>query len=96
MNTRLDGGRADAFSTGYCSHLVVKGKETLWAIRVLAITSSSQNNLVLAGDEARLVCALMNYAPNFDYYELKRGATFEMREGSRVVGSGVVLSDFEW
>ena len=96
MNTKLNGGRTDAFSAGYYPHLVVKGKETMWGIWVLAVTSSPQSDFVFAGDEARLICALTYYTPDFDYADLKRGASFEIREGIRVVGTGVVLSDFEW
>ncbi|BCM92079.1 hypothetical protein IAD21_03958 [Abditibacteriota bacterium] len=96
MKATIYGGRRPPFTPGYCPHLVVKGKATFWGIRVLAITKSLQSDIVFPGDEAILVCEMRHYAKDFDYGELKRGATFEMREGPRVVGTGVVLSDFEW
>lgn len=90
------GGRNYPFSARYCPHLVAKGKETMWGIRVLAVTRSPHKEEVFPGDEAELVCELMYYHKGFEYEDLKRGSTFEIREGSRVIGTGVVLSDFEW
>ena len=96
FNSPLDGGRYSACSAGYCPHLVVKAKETMWGVRLMAVTQSPVENLIRAGDEAVTVWALMFFGPNCRYDELVRGATFQIREGPRAIGTGVVLSDFEW
>ncbi len=96
MKRSSQGGRSARVWTGYCPHLRAKGRETYWGVRVLAVTQSPIPNEVHPGDEARVVFQLMYHARDFDYNELKRGATFEILGGARVVGTGVVLSDFEW
>lgn len=94
MRHATDGGHQ--FFPAYRPHLVVKGKETYWGIWVLSITRSSYVGMVSPGEEAELEVGLMYYQEGFEYDDLKRGATFEIREGGRTVGTGIVLSDFEW
>lgn len=85
MNLEIEGGRHAPFTEEYCPHLVVANPGDWLAVRVVQC-----NAPVHPGQEAIVTFSLMYY-PGIDYSALIPGATFEVREGSRVVGTGKVL-----
>jgi translation elongation factor EF-Tu-like GTPase len=85
MKSAADGGRPCGFWTNYRPHLVPKGTEDYLGV---SVTGISESEAVLPGTTRRVSFELIY--PDVDYGGLCSGASFEIREGQRVVGDGVV------
>ena len=85
MKSEADGGRPCGFWTNYRPHLVPNRTEDYLGV---SVTGVPQSEAVLPGT-TRLVSFELMY-PGVDYGRLCVGASFEIREGQRVVGEGVV------
>ena len=85
MKPESAGGRHGPFNEGYCPHLVAEGKTEWLGVRVVRCP-----DLVHLGEERELEFELM-YAPSVDYHDLAPGRAFSILEGSKVVGTGMVL-----
>ena len=90
MKSEADGGRPCGFWTNYRPHLVPKGTEDYLGV---SVTDVPESEAVLPGTTRRVSFELMY--PSVDYGSLCVGASFEIREGQRVVGEGVVTETTE-
>jgi len=81
-----DGGRPCGFWTNYRPHLVPKGSEDYLAV---SVTGIEEADAVISGTIRTVQFELMY--PNVDYSGLSVGRRFEIREGQRSVGEGVVI-----
>jgi len=90
MKSESDGGRPCGFWTNYRPHLVPKGTEDYLGV---SVTGVSESEAVLPGTTRRVSFELMY--PGVDYGSLCIGASFEIREGQRVVGEGVVMETID-
>lgn len=70
--------------TGYPPHIVVLGTNDYLAVRVIDVPENMKQ-----GQEFLATLQLM-YPEDVDYSALKKDAEFEILEGSRVVGTGIV------
>ncbi len=86
MKLEASGGRHGPFNEGYCPHLVIVGKKDWLGIRVVRCPE-----FVHLGEEKEIEFELM-YSPGLDYRDLVAGVSFAIHEGSKVVGTGVVLA----
>jgi len=89
MKPELDGGRHSGFWANYRPHLIPKGTEDYLGVSVVGIPESEA---VLPGSTRTVEFELMY--PGVDYAQLGVGARFEIREGSRPVGEGIVTKIF--
>ena len=85
MKPENEGGRHAPIAKGYRPHFTV-GDGGDW----LAVTAIRCPIHVAPGEEADVEFEL-DYHPNVDYSPLQVGAEFAMREGSRIVATGIVL-----
>ena len=85
MKLEHDGGRHCGFRTNYRPHLVPKDTEDYLGVSVVGVPESEA---VLPGTTRTVEFALMY--PGVDYAQLRVGARFEIREGPRSVGEGIV------
>lgn len=90
MKSEADGGRPCGFWTNYRPHLVPNGTEDYLGVSVIGVPESEA---VLPGTVRRVSFELMY--PGVDYGGLCVGASFEIREGQRMVGEGVVTDTLE-
>ncbi len=90
MKSEVDGGRPCGFWTNYRPHLVPKGTEDYLGVSVIGV---SESEAVLPGTTRRVSFELMY--PGVDYGSLCVGASFEIREGQRMVGEGIVAETVE-
>ena len=88
MKLEEDGGRHGPFSENYRPHLIPKGTEDYLGVSVVNLPESQA---VHPGISAEVEFDLM-YSPTVDYSGLCVGAEFQIREGVRVVGAGIVIS----
>jgi translation elongation factor EF-Tu-like GTPase len=85
MKSELDGGRHCGFWTNYRPHLIPKGTEDYLGVSVVGIPESEA---VLPGSTRTVEFEFMY--PTIDYSQLSVGAQFEIREGLKSVGEGIV------
>jgi translation elongation factor EF-Tu-like GTPase len=85
MKLELDGGRHCGFWTNYRPHLIHKGTEEYLGVSVVGVP---ETEAVLPGTTRTVEFEIMY--PDLDYTRLSVGAEFEIREGSRSVGEGIV------
>ncbi|SHO57934.1 hypothetical protein [Vibrio quintilis] len=79
-----EGGRASLpVGTGYAPHIVIPEEGRYLAVRFIDIPQDIQ-----PGQAFSVTLQLMY--PDVDYSALKKGVLFEIREGRRAVGTGVV------
>lgn len=90
MKSEADGGRHCGFWTNYRPHLVPNGTEEYLGVSVVGV---SESEAVLPGTTRRVTFVLMY--PGVDYGRLCIGASFQIREGGRVVGVGVVTETID-
>ena len=86
MKAEADGGRPCGFWTSYRPHLVAESTEEYLGVSVIGI---SEVDAVLPGTTRTVQFELMY--PDLDYSGLTLGRRFEIREGQRSVGEGVVI-----
>lgn len=86
MKKEADGGRHAPLSKNYRPHLTPMGTDEYLAVTVVAVLSGDQ---VAPGASAEVEFNL-DYHPKIDYSSLAKDAKFEIREGSRAVGTGIV------
>ena len=80
---RNEGGRDHMPTSDYRPHFSTKPGETL-GVRITEISQSSK-----LGEPIEVSFELIY--PNVDYSSLTRGSTFRIMEGSKIVGSGLVI-----
>ncbi len=71
--------------TGYSPHFVVNGTSDYLGVRFLNIPDNVKPNSMYEQRVALL------YADTVDYSELTTGVDFEIREGGKTVGKGMVM-----
>lgn len=86
MKTEADGGRHCGFWTSYRPHLVPKGSEDYLGVSVAGV---DEVDAVIPGTTRTVQFELMY--PSVNYSGLSVGSRFEIREGQRSVGEGVVI-----
>jgi len=89
MKPEREGGRHAPFWENYRPHLVPSSKEN-W-LGVTAVNLPEEDAVFPA--TSRVVDFDLVYHPQVDYSDLQTGSAFDIREGSRVVGTGTVI---EW
>ncbi|MFT3664991.1 hypothetical protein [Piscinibacter sp.] len=105
MNYTLNGHRS-LKERQYWPHLVVGNPEQREALigegnvlleRYLGVCAWSGPDRILPGQQAEVLFALPYGTPEDNLYsELLPGATFTIREGSKIVGSGRVIGPAGW
>ena len=88
MKSEASRGRHGPFWEGYRPHLIVAGKGEYLGVIVVDLP---KNRAVHPGDRAQVSFHLV-YHPAVDYSALQPGMKFEILEGPRSVGDGVVIS----
>lgn len=89
MKREEDGGRHAPFWENYRPHLIPDRTEDYLGVTVVGL---AEDQLIYPGTSAHVEFD-MDYYPNVNYRGLSEGTRFQIREGTRVVGSGTVL---EW
>lgn len=88
MRSEEEGGRREPFWESYRPHLIPEGTEDYLGVSVVGLT---EEQAVHPGTTAEVEFDLVYY-PNVDYSALCVGTEFEIREGAKVVGTGMVIS----
>lgn len=85
MKPESDGGRHCGFWTNYRPHLTPIGSVDYLGVTVVGVPESDP---VLPGSDRTVEFAFLY--PTIDYSQLSVGARFEIREGPKAVGEGIV------